>query len=155
VVRPLCLTLMTLVVGCAPRPLRPPAPVELSLTRPDGTVVAWNALRASRRPALVVFATTWCEACRKERPALIRWAGDHHERLDTLYLFSGDDDGEGTLARQVRALHLDTTAVTVLLDERGEVADAFKVTATPTLVMLDGEGRVTSTHHRLETVPEQ
>jgi cytochrome c biogenesis protein CcmG, thiol:disulfide interchange protein DsbE len=154
VVKPLCLTLLTLVAGCAQRPLRPPPLVELRLTRPDGAVVTWNALRASKRPALIAFATTWCEACRKERPALVRWARDHHERLDTLYLFSGDDDGEGALARQVRALQLDTSALTVLLDERGEVADAFKVTATPTLVMLDAEGRVTSTHHRLETVPE-
>jgi thiol-disulfide isomerase/thioredoxin len=146
--------LLALLLGCAPRVPVPSVDSALRLERPSGEAVGWSALRATRRPALLAFATVWCGACREERPALTRWAQAHRAQLDTLYVFSGDSEGEGGLAQQVRALEFDTGAFTVLLDAHGELADAFGVSVTPTLLMLEADGRVLSTHHRVETLPE-
>jgi thiol-disulfide isomerase/thioredoxin len=150
--RPLAVGLLALLWGCSPRLPAPGVGPALTLVRPSGEAVDWSALRAARRPALLAFATVWCEACRAERPALTTWATAHRDRLDTLYVFSGQSEGEGGLAPSV--LQLDSSALTVLLDPRGDFADAFGVRVTPTLLVLDADGRVLSTHHRVATVPE-
>ena len=120
----------------------------------EGSTVSWSSLLEKRQDGqgttLVVFATLWCDICRRERPAVEAWASAHRESHRTLYVFSG---GELPSAlEQIRALHLDTTALTIIVDADGRLADHYGVRSTPTLLVLGAQGRVLSTSHRFATL---
>jgi thiol-disulfide isomerase/thioredoxin len=114
----------------------------------DGTTASWPSLLAPEGKTLVVFATLWCEICRRERPAVEAWARSHRESLRTVYVFSGGELSQAI--EQIRALHLDTSALTVVVDADGRLADRYAVQSTPTLLVLGAQGRVLSTRHRFE-----
>jgi thiol-disulfide isomerase/thioredoxin len=116
----------------------------------DGPRVAWASALDPEKPTLVVFATLWCEVCRQERPAVQAWARAHQGQVRTLYVFSG---GElpGVVA-QIRAVGLDPSALTVVVDADGSLADRHGVEATPTLVLLGPGGGRLAVWHRIEAV---
>jgi thiol-disulfide isomerase/thioredoxin len=142
--------MLLVCVSCATTPHSPAVDSAPEVRLLDGTVVAWPSLLASQGNTLVVFATLWCEICRRERPEVQAWAQAHSEPKRTVYVFSG-----GTLpevAEQIRALHLDTNALTVVVDVDGRLADHYAVHSTPTLFLLGAEGRVLSRRRRFESL---
>jgi thiol:disulfide interchange protein len=97
----------------------------------DGTDPGWDALvtRASRdrKPAVVLFTANWCPACRG------LWAGA---------LASTDVQ---TILRSERTLVVvDMTVPTPLNQARSK---AFGVTAIPTMIRFDDDGRETGRTH--------
>jgi thiol-disulfide isomerase/thioredoxin len=145
------LALLLLSLSCATVPPRPaPAGAELEAKLLDGASVPWSSLLGSGGGTLVVFATLWCEICRRERPQVEAWARAHQASERTVYVFSGGDPN--TALDQIRALHLDTQALTVVVDEDGRLADHYAVQTTPTLLLLGEQGRVLSTHHRVDAI---
>lgn len=144
------LSLLLLGLSCATAHSQPAVPSQAE-TEPevrllDGTRVPWSSLLESQGGTLVVFATLWCEVCRRERPAVEAWARAQHELRRTVYVFSGGELAKAT--DQIRALHLDTSALTVVVDADGRLADHYAVQTTPTLLWLGTQGQVLSTHHR-------
>lgn len=131
---------LLLVMACASvRPSPGSAAPEVALL--DGPAAPWTSLLAGQPRTLVVFATVWCEVCRRERPEVEAWARAHQPRR-TIYVFSGSAAG------QVRALPLDRRDLTVVVDADGRLADRYAVQATPTLLVLDPAGRVLASSHR-------
>lgn len=139
---------LCLAASCAGAPVAPgsPAPEVLLL---DGSRVPWPSLLGPRDATLVVFATLWCEVCRRERPAVTAWARAHQGSHRTVYVFSGSELPGAV--EQIRALHLDP-ALTVVVDSDGRLADRYAVQSTPTLLVIGADGRVLATAHRFEAV---
>lgn len=93
------------------------------------------------KPALVSLWATWCDACAKEQPALVRidgWAKEHGavvvglavgEPLDTVTTYTAEH----------RLPWL------VLVDEEFRFADALGEKRVPTTLVVDREGRVVYT----------
>ena len=143
--------LLLLAASCATvraQPATVEAEPEVRLL--DGTTVPWSSLFTPQGDTLVVFATLWCDVCRKERPAVEAWARAHRESRRTVYVFSGGELAKAT--DQIRALHLDTGALIVVVDADGRLADHYAVQTTPTLLVLGPQGQVLSTHHRFAAV---
>jgi thiol-disulfide isomerase/thioredoxin len=149
---------LLLETGCAtagPAPagqdgLASPTGAEPEVRLLDGSLARWSSLLAAQGETLVVFATLWCEICRRERPTVEAWARAHQGSQRSIYVFSG---GElPTAVDQIRALHLDTTALTVVVDADGRLADHYAVEATPTLLLLGAQGRVLSVQHRFKAL---
>ncbi|TXD38869.1 TlpA family protein disulfide reductase [Lujinxingia vulgaris] len=89
---------------------------------------------------LIDFWATWCPPCREQMPTLQRLADDPEFEAAVLSVNTDDptDDREALVAT-----YLDYNGLTLptLLDE-GPARASFKVRAVPTLVVVDGEGRV-------------
>jgi thiol-disulfide isomerase/thioredoxin len=143
-------TFLLLGLSCATVAHAPSVGSEPEVRLLDGSIVAWPSLLAAQGTTVVVFATLWCEICRRERPEVEAWARAHREPRRMVYVISG---GElpGAL-EQIRALHLDDTALTVVVDADGRLADHYAVESTPTLLVLEAQGRVLSTQHRFKSL---
>lgn len=134
-VRLLLLVVALAASACATPPAPPSAPPTAAQTPAQATLLggarsSWKALLHPRGTTLVVFATLWCEACKREQPEVLRWANEHPDG-GVLYVISG------SAAARVEAFVTERTLAApnlqVVVDEDGHVAEAFDVNATPSL----------------------
>ena len=118
-----------------------PAP-EFELVTSTGEVANNVTLRG--RPALLIFWAPWCNVCRKELPEIANFY--RHDRPEQLRVLS---IGFADLRSNVEAFAKARPGVFVFpnaYDEDRWVAQAFKVRATPTYVLLDAQGQIALTH---------
>ena len=115
----LCLTLTVLcVAGCMDaQPLPPPAdPIPAGVALPAGMPNDnwfYENVVQSKVPVLVDFTATWCGPCKAMKPAI-------HE-IETAY------------GRRIKVVAID-------IDERPDLADHFRVTGVPRLMVIkDGK----------------
>lgn len=109
-----------------------PAP-EFSLLGLDGTVLRLSDLRG--KIVLVNFWATWCVPCRKEFPELVK----AYEENKGDVVVVGVDLQENV--DQVRAFAEDFGArFPIVIDEKGEVADAYRVLGLPSSYFIDRDG---------------
>lgn len=96
------------------------------------------------RPALLMFWAPWCPVCRKELPVLGRFY--QQEKPAQLRVISiGFADRQGNVEAYVKA-HPETFVFPTAYDEDNWVSRAFKITATPTFVLLDSNGTILLVH---------
>ena len=96
------------------------------------------------RPALLMFWAPWCPVCRKELPVLGRFY--QQEKPAQLRVISiGFADMRGNVEAYVKS-HPETFVFPTAYDEDNWVSQAFKVTGTPTFVLLDSSGNVLMVH---------
>jgi thiol-disulfide isomerase/thioredoxin len=96
------------------------------------------------RPALLVFWAPWCPVCRKELPILSRFY--QRERPVSLQVVAiGFSDMRGNVEAYVKS-HPETFVFPTAFDEDNWISQAFKVTATPTFVLLDASGTIQLIH---------
>ncbi len=87
---------------------------------------------------LLHFWATWCTPCREERPFLQELATRHADgSLPIIGIVSYE-----TEASLVKSALLQDTPFTVLLDEEGVAALAYKVRAIPQSVLVDAVGKI-------------
>lgn len=117
----------------------PPLPApEFELDALDGPPVALDALRG--RPVIVDFWATWCAPCLQQIPVLNAVHAAHAE-VEVLGI-SVDTDGP----EAVRAFaHEHGIAYRVLLGDTA-LARRFGVPGFPALFVLDGQGRIRTSH---------
>jgi len=100
-------------------------------------------LSSSRgNPVLLVFSTTWCAYCRSELPHF-RGIHDRYSprSLEVVQIFIQESRQKvSSFARQYNLPYR------VLLDEKGEVAEAYGVRGVPDMILLDRNGRVLCRH---------
>lgn len=129
------LLLLGLLAGCASSPSSPhdqgaKAPA-FQLASLDGSTVRGEDLWKDG-PVLIVFMTSWCQACKAEVPRLNGIAKTHR----VVAITTGD-------TREAAQRCRDGSGITypVLLDA-GEVSKAYGVKATPTVLLVEKGGTV-------------
>ena len=118
-----------------------PAP-DFELVTFSGEVYSKDALRG--HPALLVFWAPWCNVCQRELPLLSEYfKKDRPTRLKILSI--GFADTRGNVEAFVTS-HPGAFAFSVAYDDDRWVAQAFKVNATPTAVLIDERGTIVLVH---------
>jgi peroxiredoxin len=135
----LLLAISLVAAGC---PAPAPPPVQVGKLAPDFTLpdaltgqdISLSAFRG--RPVLLNFWTTWCPACRFEKPHLIAAYNDFADRG---LVMLGVNIGETpSLVRDyVTRIGI---PFTVLLDTKREVADLYQVRGIPVTFLIDKQG---------------
>lgn len=110
-------------------------PIELIAL--DGDRVTLESLTQGR-PTLLVFWATWCAPCRSEIPRITeahrRFAD---EGLQVLGINPAIRDTSRAFRRYAETFEL---VYPVYFDYRRKTPDRFRVTGTPTIILLDAEG---------------
>jgi|GEM_PF-433442 len=94
------------------------------------------------KPMLLIFSTTWCAYCRSELPRF----RDIHERyasggLVVVQIFIQESQRKvSSFARQ------NNLPYRVLLDEKGEVSEAYGIRGVPDMILLDRNGKLVCRH---------
>ncbi len=128
-------------VEAATEPAASPAP-RFDLVTLAGEAYSKESLKG--RPALLVFWAPWCPVCRKELPILGRFY--QRERPVSLQVVAiGFSDMRGNVEAYVKS-HPETFVFPTAFDEDNWISQAFKVTATPTFVLLDASGNIQLVH---------
>ena len=105
---------------------------------------AWSDKSLQGRPTLLVFWAPWCNICQKELP-LIEQFYRHNKPAQLRVLSIGFADTRTNVEAFVKA----RPGVFVFptgYDEDRWVANAFKVNATPTYVLVDARGSIALVH---------
>lgn len=93
------------------------------------------------KPLLLNFWATWCVPCRKELPALQRFAADQGGRWAVL----GVDELEKPSDVSAFA-HSLGVAYPLAVDRDGSIAQRYRVQGLPTSFLIDAQGIVRQTH---------
>jgi outer membrane lipoprotein-sorting protein/peroxiredoxin len=116
------------------------AAAGFTLTATDGKEFNLTALRG--KVVLLDFWATWCVPCRKDLPALEKLYGDFRERgLVLLGINAGED--AGTINKFLQQTKL---SYPVIVAGERTVLESYSVTAFPTLVLIDREGKIALYH---------
>ena len=103
----------------------------------SGQTLTLEALLAPGRPLALVFVDPNCRPCRKVLPDVPRWAREHAARLTVVVITSGDAVAARRKAEEVGLSEL-------LVQDRREVAEAYRTTATPSAVLVGLDQRIAS-----------
>ena len=96
------------------------------------------------RPLLLVFWAPWCQVCQRDLPLLSEFY--RHDKPAELGVVSiGFADNRSNVERFVKE-RSGTFVYPTAYDEDRWVAQAFKVNATPTYVLMDAQGSVALVH---------
>lgn len=103
-----------------------PPPAEITIAEHRGKVV------------ILSFWASWCRPCDYELPVLNQFYLAHRNRGVEVIAISTDSDREAAL-RYARSRSF---ALPMAWDQRGRIADRYKVDALPTLVVIGPDGRI-------------
>jgi outer membrane lipoprotein-sorting protein/peroxiredoxin len=113
---------------------------DFKLNSLDGKEVSLKALRG--KVVLLDFWATWCGPCRKDVPALEKIYGDFSGRgLVMLGMNAGED--KETVSKFLAANRL---SYPIVLADQPEALQSYSVTAFPTVVLIDRNGKIALYH---------
>ncbi len=101
----------------------------------EQTLAQWRATHGGQ-PVVLYFWATWCTVCKVEQPMIDDLVRSHP--VLPLALQSGP---AATVAAYEQRSGLQWNSA---VDTQGDIARAFGVHATPSFVVLDGDGRIAS-----------
>ena len=138
VCRTMSLVMLLALTACGPQePKQPPLEFNIS-TGGESFPVSKH-----RGEVLYIdFWATWCGPCRDSFPWMAEMQTKY--KTDGLKIIALSLDTDHDLAREF-AEEL-AANFTIGFDDKGEIADLFKVKGMPTSVLIDREGRVISKH---------
>lgn len=105
----------------------------------DGTAVATDSV-LDDRPAIVSVWAVWCEPCKIELPQLQAFAANHPE-YNAFTVNLGDDPGK--VQDYFDSLNI---TLPVLIDGDGRFTSSIKVSSVPTTVFVEAGGAVVEVH---------
>ena len=103
----------------------------------SGQTLTLEALLAHGRPLALIFVDPGCRPCRKMLPDVPAWTKEHAERLTIVVITAGDPVAARRKAEEVGLPEL-------LVQDRREVAEAYRTTATPSAVLVGPDQRIAS-----------
>ena len=117
-------------------PLPRAAAPAFTLTDLDGRALSLASLRG--QTVLLYFWATWCGYCQKELPTSVEELARRYRDRQLVVLAVNIEEGRDAVRAWVKKHGV---TVPVLLDPDGEVSADYRVTATPTAVLVDPNGR--------------
>ena len=117
-------------------PLGAPAPA-FALEGLSGDSATLESLVSVDAPLMLVFTDPECGPCNALLPQIAQWQRELRGRLTIAVLTSGSE-------REYRAKVREHDIVSVWLDEGARVYNAYRVSGTPSAVLIDGRGRIAS-----------
>jgi len=95
------------------------------------------------KPVLLIFITTWCPTCRSEMP---RYNSIHEkysqQGLEVVNIDIQEPKGKVSLFAERYKVPYKT-----LLDEKGDVAEAYSIVGIPAMVLIDKDGKILSSQY--------
>lgn len=113
---------------------------DFTLKLSDGKTVKLSDYRGKK--VLLNFWATWCPPCREEIPDMVKFYEDHKDQgivILGVNLINSEQSSGGVL----QFLKDYNISYPVLMDEKGEVGDRYRVSAIPTTYILDSNGTIT------------
>jgi methylamine dehydrogenase accessory protein MauD len=117
-------------------PVGTPAP-GFNLPDLEGEEVTLDSLRSPGNPVLLLFTEPGCEYCRELLPEVGRWQGKLADEL-TIALISCDDPEVNRTMSNQHGLSR------VLLEDDYEVSEVYRVSGTPSAVLVEPDGTIGS-----------
>ena len=105
----------------------------------EGTTLDGQAVSLSDyegKPLVLVFMASWCEPCREEAPEIDQFYLDEQDRAAVLAIAVQDSEDD------MQALMAENGWTFPVLYDADSAAAAYGVTAVPTTVVIDAEGRI-------------
>jgi len=124
---------------------------DFSLPALDGTTVSLADFRGKKK-VVVSFWASWCGPCKMEMPSLKHFYEVQRKKSDRFeFLAISIDDTRRPAEDYAAKMKL---PFPVLLDPDSKTADAYGVTAIPTLFVIDENGKVIYGHVGVEQAME-
>lgn len=117
-------------------PVGAPAPA-FDLLNLEGEEVTLDYLRSPGRPVLLFFTDPGCDYCAELLPKVGRWQDELADEI-TIAIISCDDPEEN------REMSTEHGLSRVLLEEELEVSEAYRVSGTPSAVLVTPDGTIGS-----------
>ncbi len=90
------------------------------------------------KPVLIIFSTTWCPYCRTEIPRF--------KEIYNTYAKNGlvvvNVDSQEPRDKVAKFAEKYKLPYRVLIDESGDVAESYGIRGVPSLVLIDGKGKI-------------
>lgn len=111
---------------------------DFSLQTLDGEMVKLSDFEGKK--VVLNFWATWCKPCREEMPDL---QSVHEEGVDDVVILAVNTDAHNDVKG-----FIDSYSVTfpVLLDEKDEVSDLYKIISFPTTYFINEHGEIVHKH---------
>lgn len=108
-------------------------------TLPDvsGRIVRSNELISNGRPLLLFFLSPGCTPCKELLPEIDRWQREFAERIDFVFVSSGDPKENLEKFGSVEDR-------TIVLQKHKEYSEILNAVWTPTALLIDAKGRIAS-----------
>ncbi len=137
----ICALLVTLAPAATAGEAAPSPAADFTLPQRAGGDVSLAALKGE--VVLINFWATWCGPCRQEMPLLEQIYQRYRPLGFTLLGVNVEEDSEGAL----RWLQQVPVSFPVLFDRENRVSKLYDVTAMPSTVIVDRQGRVRYVHY--------
>ena len=134
------LALMTLLTNWT---LHAAVPSEIVLKDLSGNQKSLDL--SNGKPSLLVFFASWCAPCKKEVPELIAYQNNPQRKCTMVGICVDTEPQQGQ--KFVETHHINYP---VLSDPDLAFADQLAVRGTPTLVLVDGHGKVLHTASKFD-----
>ena len=101
-----------------------------------------QAVLKSDQPVMVDFWATWCGPCRKDLPALEKIYSEFRDRGLVMLGMNVGEDREAVS----KFLAANKLSYPIVLAGQMEMLESYSVTAFPTVVLIDREGKIALYH---------
>jgi peroxiredoxin/uncharacterized membrane protein YphA (DoxX/SURF4 family) len=117
-------------------PVGAPAP-EFALVSTTGEAVSLQSLLGRRRPIALVFVSPSCAPCRLMAPDLAGWQRTLSDRMSIVLVAAGP-------AEETRVFAEHHGLTDVVIQNEAEVFQAYRATASPSIVVVNPDGLIAS-----------
>ncbi|HOG15757.1 MAG: Thiol-disulfide oxidoreductase ResA [Syntrophaceae bacterium PtaU1.Bin231] len=109
-----------------------------AFTLPDLAGKKFSLADHKGKPVLIIFSTTWCPYCRTEIPKFKEIYNTYAQK-GLVVVNVDSQEPRDKVAKFAEKYKL---PYRVLIDEEGDVAESYGVRGVPTMVLIDGKGKI-------------